>query len=86
MDFLRRINNKCEFLDIPLIKADSNYPSTKMCSCCGNTIANTLTRDRMFICSECGYKEDRDLNAAYNLRNLASTDIGKKKKKSKKSA
>ena len=86
MDFLRRINNKCEFLDIPLIKADSNYPSTKMCSCCGNTIANTLTRDRMFICSACGYKEDRDLNAAYNLRNLASTDIGKKKKKSKKSA
>ena len=85
-DFLRRIKNKCEFLDIPLIIADSNYPSTKMCSCCGNTIANTLTRDRMFICSACGYKEDRDLNAAYNLRNLASTDIGKKKKKSKKSA
>ena len=81
-----QIKQKCEFLDIPLIKADSNYPSTKMCSCCGNTIANTLTRDRMFICSACGYKEDRDLNAAYNLRNLASTDIGKKKKKSKKSA
>lgn len=85
-DFLEQLRNKCEFLDIPLIVADSNYPSTKMCSCCGNTIANTLTRDRMFICSACGYKEDRDLNAAYNLRNLASTDIGKKKKKSKKSA
>ena len=25
----------------------------------------------MFICSVCGYKEDRDLNAAYNLRSLA---------------
>lgn len=85
-DFIMRLKNKCAWLDIPLIKADSNYPSTKMCSCCGNTIANTLTRDRMFICSACGYKEDRDLNAAYNLRNLASTDIGKKKKKSKKSA
>lgn len=86
MDFIRRLKNKCEFLDIPLIVADSNYPSTKMCSCCGNTVANTLTRDRMFICSECGYTEDRDLNAAYNLRNLASTNIGKKKKKSKKIA
>lgn len=85
-DFLRKIQYKCDWLDIPLIIADSNYPSTKMCSCCGNTIANTLTRDRMFICSACGYKEDRDLNAAYNLRNLASTDIGKKKKKSKKIA
>lgn len=85
-DFLEHLRKKCEFLDIPLITADYDYPSTKMCSCCGNTIANTLTRDRMFICSACGYKEDRDLNAAYNLRNLASTDIGKKKKKSKKSA
>lgn len=57
-----------------------------MCSCCGNTVNNTLTRDRMFICSECGYKEDRDLNAAYNLRNLASINISKKNKKSKESA
>lgn len=85
-DFLETLRKKCEFLDIPLITADHTYPSTKMCSCCGNTVANTLTKDRMFICSECGYTEDRDLNAAYNLRNLASTNIGKKKKKSKKIA
>ena len=86
MDFIRRLKNKCEFLDIPLIVADSNYPSTKMCSCCGVPVANTLTRDRMFICSECGYTEDRDLNAAYNLRNIATKKVDKKKKKSKKIA
>lgn len=85
-DFLRRLQYKCEWLDIPLYVADRNFPSTKTCSCCGNVFNNTLTRDRMFICSECGYTEDRDLNAAYNLRNLASTNIGKKKKKSKKIA
>lgn len=70
-DLLYRIKYKCEWLDIPLIIADKHYPSSKTCSCCGNTIDNQLTKDRMFICSVCGYKEDRDLNAAYNLRSLA---------------
>lgn len=70
-DLLYRIKYKCEWLDIPLIIADKHYPSSKTCSCCGNTIDNQLTKDRMFICSVCGYKEDRDLNAAYNLRGLA---------------
>ena len=70
-DFLIKLKYKCEWLDIPLIVADKHYPSSKTCSCCGNTIDNQLTKDRMFICSVCGYKEDRDLNAAYNLRSLA---------------
>ena len=70
-DFLIKLKYKCEWLDIPLIIADKHYPSSKTCSCCGNTIDNQLTKDRMFICSVCGYKEDRDLNAAYNLRSLA---------------
>lgn len=70
-DFLSRIKHKCDWLDIPIIFADRSYPSTKKCSCCGNEYNNILTRDRIFKCSVCGYKEDRDLNAAYNLRNLA---------------
>lgn len=69
-EFIDRLKCKCEWLDIPLIIADENYPSTKMCSCCGNIIGNELTKDRMFICGVCGYKEDRDVNAAINLRNL----------------
>lgn len=67
---------KCRMLDIPLIKADPKYPSTKRCSCCGNVYDNVLTRNRMFICSRCGYTEDRDLNAAYNLRDVALQRAG----------
>lgn len=70
-DFLNRIKQKCDWLDIPLIIADKHFPSTKTCSCCGNSDDNILTRDRMFKCRGCGYIEDRDMNAAYNLRNLA---------------
>ena len=74
-DFLNRLKHKCEWLDIPLIEADIDYPSTKICSCCGNMIGNQLTKDRMFICSVCGYSEDRDINAACNLRNLGEAEI-----------
>ena len=70
-DFLQRLKHKCEWLDIPLIVADKSFPSTKTCSCCGNVLDNQLTKDRMFICSVCGYENDRDVNAAINLRNLA---------------
>lgn len=70
-DLLSRIRKKCEWLDIPLIIADPFYPSTKKCSCCGNEIDNKITRNRRFHCSVCGFEEDRDLNAAINLRNLA---------------
>ena len=73
-DFLNRLKCKCEWLDIPLIIADKAYPSTKTCSCCGNVLDNQLTKDRMFICSVCGYEEDRDINAAINLRNLATNE------------
>ena len=70
-DFIDRIKYKCEWHDIPLVIADEHYPSSKMCSCCGNQLDNQLTKDRMFICSNCGYTIDRDINAAINLRNLA---------------
>lgn len=74
-DFVQRIKDKCNWLDIPLIIADSNYPSSQICSCCGNRIDNRLSKDRMFTCSACGYKEDRDLNAAYNLRKFGYNKI-----------
>lgn len=74
-DFIQRIKDKCTWLDIPLIIADSKYPSTQICNCCGNRYDNKLTKDRMFICSVCGYKEDRDLNAAINLRNFGYNEI-----------
>ena len=74
-DFLVRLKAKCEWLDIPYIEADVSFPSTKTCSCCGNLIGNELTKDRMFICSACGFTEDRDINAACNLRNLGETTL-----------
>ena len=53
-----------------LIVIDKWYPSTKTCSCCGNTKPMRLS-DREYVCPECGLVIDRDINAAINIRNEA---------------
>lgn len=40
-----------------------------MCSNCGNIKRKLSLIDRTYECKKCGYKEDRDINAAKNLYN-----------------
>ncbi|SES22237.1 Putative transposase DNA-binding domain-containing protein, partial [Gracilibacillus ureilyticus] len=49
-----------------LIKIDKWFPSTKTCSCCGNTQPMPMNV-RMYVCS-CGLNLDRDYNAALNIK------------------
>ena len=63
----RQIQYKCEFNGIKFIEADKWYPSSKTCSKCGNVKKNLSLSERTYICEECGYKINRDLNAAINL-------------------
>jgi putative transposase len=44
------------------------FPSSKLCSCCGNLKNDLKLSDRNYTC-DCGYTQDRDINAAINLRN-----------------
>ena len=54
---------------IPVLLADKEFPSSQMCSKCGN-INKNIGGHRMYICPKCGNKLDRDLNASINLKNL----------------
>lgn len=52
------------------VNISSNRAASQTCFKCGNqkTGADKLTlSDRVFICSICGYSEDRDINAAKNI-------------------
>lgn len=42
------------------------FPSTKLCSCCGEKVGMKL-HERVFVCPKCGYTEDRDIHAAKNM-------------------
>lgn len=52
-----------------LAKIDKWFPSSKLCSACGQ-IKNTLSlSERTYHCEHCGLSLDRDYNASINIRN-----------------
>jgi len=65
--FRVKLTNKCKEYGIELRIVDRFYPSSKLCNECGSIKKDLKLSDRIYIC-ECGYKEDRDLNASLNLR------------------
>jgi len=66
-EFRRQLDYKCLQYGIYLVVADRFYPSSKMCSYCGNIKSELNLNERVYKCSSCGLKKDRDLNAAENL-------------------
>lgn len=70
--FRQCIEYKSQFYDgIEVMIAKRNYPSSKKCSNCGHIKKFLSLSNRTYICNKCGLKIDMDLNASYNLRNLA---------------
>lgn len=66
-EFARQMRYKCEWNGIPFIRADRFYPSSKKCSNCGEIKKDLKLKDRTYICPHCGFRIDRDYNAAINL-------------------
>jgi len=50
------------------------YPSSKICHHCGHIKKDLRLSDRIYRCT-CGYIEDRDLNAALNLKDAIAYEI-----------
>ena len=73
-EFQRQIEYKSKLNGIEFIQVDKFYPSSKTCSCCGNIKKDLKLSDRIFKC-DCGYIEDRDFNAALNLRDATTYEI-----------
>lgn len=72
-EFYRQIEYKCRWHNIELVTADRYYPSSKMCSRCGNIKKDLKLSDRIYHCSVCGFIIDRDFQASVNLRNYRLT-------------
>lgn len=64
--FLSFLKYKCEEEGVLFFEADKYYPSSKICSSCGNKKKTLPRSQRVYIC-ECGNVLDRDINAAINL-------------------
>lgn len=66
--FKNKLKGKCSVYGIELRIVDRFYPSSKMCSNCGNIKKDLKLSDRIYVC-QCGNEMDRDKNAAINLKN-----------------
>ena len=68
-EFRTKLEYKCNLFGVELRVVDRFYPSSKICNSCGCIKKDLKLKDRTYKCNECGYTEDRDLNASFNLRN-----------------
>jgi putative transposase len=70
-ELLQKLEYKTVWRGATLYKADRGFPSTQLCSGCGDLNGpkggEELGR-RIWICKKCGALHDRDINAAINLR------------------
>lgn len=66
-EFRRQLEYKSNWNNIELIVADRFFPSSKLCSCCGNIKRDLRLSDRIYKC-DCGNIIDRDYQAALNLK------------------
>jgi len=65
---LTKLKRKTEIIGIEFRMVDIFYPSSKTCHACGHIHKGLKLKDRVYVCPECGYTEDRDFNASLNLR------------------
>jgi putative transposase len=76
--FVNTLTLKSREYDTKVVKIDRFYPSSKLCSKCGNIDKELKLSDRTYKC-KCGLEIDRDLNAAINIKNfdiIKSSEIG----------
>lgn len=73
-EFRAKLKAKCNENGIELRVVDKFYPSSKTCHCCGCIKKDLKLSDRIYRCN-CGYVEDRDFNAALNLRDAMTYEV-----------
>ena len=66
-EFRRQIEYKARWNNIPVIIVDKFFPSSKLCSCCGEIKKDLKLSDRIYRC-DCGNIIDRDYQASLNLK------------------
>jgi len=67
-EMMRQMNYKAKWYGSEVIYIDRYYPSSKTCSCCGNVKEVLKLSERTYHCEVCGHEQDRDLNAAINIK------------------
>jgi putative transposase len=66
-EFKRQIEYKASLYSVWISFVGLWFPSSKLCSNCGDKKKDLKLSERIYYCETCGYEADRDLNAAINI-------------------
>jgi putative transposase len=72
----RQLNYKAEWFGSVVQPVDRFFPSSQLCSACGERKTELTLAEREWQCEACGAHHDRDLNAAINIRDEALRRLG----------
>ena len=67
---------KAKFYGRELIKIDTFFPSSKLCSVCGYKNKELKLSDRTWICPVCKTQHNRDYNATLNILKEGLKQVG----------
>ena len=68
-EFVRQLEYKADWYGREIVKIDTWYPSSQICSNCGHKDGKKALPIREWTCPECGAHHERDINAAINILN-----------------
>lgn len=66
-EFRRQLEYKAKWYGRTIVIIDKYYPSSQICSNCGENTGKKSLDIREFDCSYCGKHHDRDINASINI-------------------
>lgn len=68
-EFVRQLEYKADWYGREIVKIDTWYPSSQICSNCAHKDGKKPLSIREWTCPECGTHHERDINAAINIMN-----------------